>query len=563
MIEEKRMGWHGLATVRWGAVLLVLAAATLAAITPVKPNLTIFYLRNQDIWLLLSAALLLAIGTAGLSHRDTPLVATNRMLLAISVTAAAVALIGHHVILLGYNLSRDEQMADFDASIFLSGQLFVTLPEFWRDHSDALNTTFMQPATHRQAWVSSYLPLNAAFRAMFEMLGAAELAGPSFIALSAVALIGCVRRIWPNDRELPLVALLLLTGSGQVLFAGMTAYAMPAHLAMNLCWLWLFLHRNWRTDVGALLIGFIAVGLHQSHAHPLFAAPILFMLLLEREWRRAAIYFLGYCLIGAFWTLWPHWMAAHLAAADGGVPYADMYQIAMRQMEDRWSKMAANLFRFIAWQHILLLPFAIVGLWSARRNRLALGLTGGIVLTLAIRVAILPYQGHGFGYRYLHGLIGNFILLALFGWKALVPLRPQWRSLFLRMTITGWLLILPLQAWMAHRFYAPFAEVSSRIDALNADYAVIGVFDAPYSTDLVINSAFLTNRPLRLLRHRIPPHRQRHFCAGGARIALVRPSMLKPIRDRLHQSDNPKADREIDALAVSLRAAGCRINFAV
>lgn len=294
----------------------------------------------------------------------------------------------------------------------------------------------------------------------------------------------------------------------------MAAYAMPADLAMNLCWLWLFLRRNWRADVGALLIGFIAVGLHQSQAHPLFAAPILFMLLLEREWRRAALYFLGYCLIGAFWTLWLQWIADHLAAADGGVAYADMYQIVMRQMEDRWSKMAANLFRFLAWQHLLLLPLAIFGFWSARRNRLALGLTGGILLTLAIRVAILPYQGHGFGYRYLHGLIGNFILLAIFGWNALVPIQPQWRSL----TVAAWVLILPLQAWMAHRFYAPFAQVSSRIDALDADYAVIGVFDVPYSADLVINSAFLTNRPLRLLRYEFSPHQQIHICAGGQRL---------------------------------------------
>jgi hypothetical protein len=29
---------------------------------------------------------------------------------------------------------------------------------------------------------------------------------------------------------------------------------------------------------------------------------------------------------------------------------------------------------------------------------------------------ILPSQGEGFGYRYLHGAIGTAILLAVYGW---------------------------------------------------------------------------------------------------------------------------------------------------
>jgi hypothetical protein len=32
---------------------------------------------------------------------------------------------------------------------------------------------------------------------------------------------------------------------------------------------------------------------------------------------------------------------------------------------------------------------------------------------------LLPYQGHGWGYRYLHGLIGSLSLLAGYGWIAL------------------------------------------------------------------------------------------------------------------------------------------------
>ena len=75
------------------------------------------------------------------------------------------------------------------------------------------------------------------------------------------------------------MALLLLVLSGQVLFAGMTAFAMPAHLFVNLLWLWLFLADRRRTDLVALAVGFVGTGLHQPLFHPLFVLPFLVLLL--------------------------------------------------------------------------------------------------------------------------------------------------------------------------------------------------------------------------------------------------------------------------------------------
>ena len=65
----------------------------------------------------------------------------------------------------------------------------------------------------------------------------------------------------------------------------MTAYAMPAHLCFNLLWLRLFLADRRRADLGAIAVGFIATGLHQPLFHPMFVAPFMLMLLLERNWR--------------------------------------------------------------------------------------------------------------------------------------------------------------------------------------------------------------------------------------------------------------------------------------
>src|SRR3546814_9095813 len=66
--------------------------------------------------------------------------------------------------------------------------------------------------------------------------------------LGALALWGCARRIWPENREAAVVALLLYAGTGQIWLNGMTAYAMPAHLTINLCWLWFVLRRRWWAD---------------------------------------------------------------------------------------------------------------------------------------------------------------------------------------------------------------------------------------------------------------------------------------------------------------------------
>src|SRR3546814_5183862 len=80
------------------------------------------------------------------------------------------------------------------------------------------------------------------------------------------------------------------------LVTGVQTCALPisAHLTINLCWLWFVLRRRWWADAAALTLGFFAVGLHQFHYHPLFAAPILFLLLLRKDWGRAAFYALGY-----------------------------------------------------------------------------------------------------------------------------------------------------------------------------------------------------------------------------------------------------------------------------
>ncbi|QDC38061.1 hypothetical protein [Sphingobium fuliginis] len=527
-----------------------------------------FYLERQDRWLLISGTLLLLAASFVGWQRIEPLRGSWRLALGTGVTLSTLAFAGHFVVLSGYDMSRDEQMATFDAAILARGRLFAELPAFWQDHAAALNTLFMYPADHRGGWVSSYLPFNALMRAGLSVVGSPTLVGPLMILVGAVALWGCARRIWPDDHEASTVALLLYLCSGQVLVNGMTSYAMPAHLALNLIWLWLFLSRAWWADLAAIAIGFVAVGLHQPLMHPMFVAPLLFILLIERAWGRVAFYSLSYALIGVFWLWWPNMMwglvqADPLTLKPAGVDYLTRLVQALQQSGlSGPANMEANLLRFVAWQPLLLLPLIGLAFPVFRRNRLAAGLGGGCLLTIIVMLLILPYQGHGFGYRYLHGLIGNVLLLAVFGWKEIKTDVGRWRGLLLMTSVAGLVVMLPMQLAMAHAFYRPWATVSAQIDQSSAAYVVIGDEDVPFSRDLIINPPLLDRRPVRLVREAIDSSLITHLCADRPSVGLVGDRLLAPITRYF------KSDKEIGRAAAAanaefaplLRAAGCRVS---
>jgi hypothetical protein len=514
---------------------------------------------------LLAGAVVMALACFRLPERARLPAVRLRSLAFVAAALIIVTFAGHYWVLSSYDMSRDEQMASFDAAVFAQGHLAQHLPALWRDHSDALNTLFMIPVPHRGAWISSYLPLNAGIRALLGTVATPGLAGPLMTALGALALWGCVRRLWPDDHEAGFVALVLYAGSAQVLVMGMTSYAMPGHLALNLCWLWLFLRQSRVSDLAALMVGFVATGLHQPLMHQMFATPFLFLLILDRRWDRAVLYFIGYAVIGAFWLWWPHYIgpllqAGSRAAEPQGNDFITRMVAALRDRDTMGlPDMVANLLRFIAWQHLLLVPLLLIGARLGRKERMAGAMVGGLVLTTLVMGAALPYQGHGFGYRYLHGLIGNAILLAIYGWKALGEERAQWRALLIRTTAATLIVIMPLQLWMAHAFYAPAAQVSGRIGSIAADYAVIGGADAPYANDLVFNPPKLDRRPVRLLRGELDDGAVATICAGHPSVALIGNGMLAPIAT-YYGFGHAVADEPNAVIAPRLARAGCVVR---
>jgi len=290
----------------------------------------------------------------------------------------------------------------------------------------------------------------------------------------------------------------------------MTAYAMPAHLALNLALLWLFLRGKRLGHAGAIGVGFLATGIHQLIFHPVFVAPFVLQLWVRRRWGLASLYTFAYAAICVFWIeYWP------LATWASGVQPGGSHATGGGYLTDRianvlgyvdWRNLgvfAENIVRFATWQDMLLAPLALVGaIASIRTKGYIRPLALGVCLTLAVVFVATPSQTHGWGYRYLHGLLGSTALAAAWGWAqltdALTPERKAAAAGALSLAcIISLLVLTPIRAWQASSYVGPYAAAYAAVQGAKADVVVVDnigsvLFD---QGTLVRNDPFLANRP--------------------------------------------------------------------
>jgi hypothetical protein len=548
----------------FAVLLLLVAIGPLLFDTDAAPGLSGYFWRRQDLPALvaLAAALLAARRWGAGGAAFTPRLAPWWPWLAAALLFA-FAWSGHGWLMHGYDLSRDEQMVLFDADILARGELFARLSADWAATGEALNRTFVLPGLPADAWVSGYLPVNAALHAAGAALGDAHATAPLLAAMALLALWASARRLWPGDAAPQVMALLCLLLSAQMLVTATTSYAMTGHLALNLLWLALFLRDRWWAYALLLPVGFLATGLHQPIFHPLFVAPFLLLLAERRQWRVLALLVGGYAAIGLFWLGWPGMVVAAAGPAATPVPATSGADYLTRLFETlaEWNAngfwlMALNLLRFAAWQHVLLLPlaFAAVALrW--RSEGLVRALALGPVLTVAALLILLPYQGHGWGYRYLHGTIGNVCLLAGYGWIALRERRLDHRRLVAVSSMATLAMLLWL-GWNAHRFAEPYAALDRRIAASDADYVLIDERAAFSASDLVYNPPFLDRRPIRLDGYQLPRGSWSPRLCDGKRVAIVDAVTLAPV-NALFGRATPAESPNMAEARTRLRALGC------
>jgi hypothetical protein len=498
-----------------GIALTILATVAVEQLelTPSYP-VTRMLMQTQDVPVLIPiCVLLLALAVwqlpAAWGQWAKSLAVWTPLNLVVLIVAALVVALGTRYVASYTPVSHDEIMAMFDAEIIASGRLMAPVPLEWRPLSWALEPVFRLPVPGDVAWVSTYLPGNAAIRGVLGKAFDAAIVNAILVVTALVALLRVARRLWPERGDVAVVALVFAASSSQALCMGMTPYAMTAHLALNLVWLWLYLRNTTFSHVGAISVGFLATGLHQLIFHPLFVAPFIVQMLLERRWRLGAVYVLGYAAIGAFWIVyWQVLLAGHGFAAEGasavGVSFF-LERVAHMLRDFSLSgpeTMVQNLLRFVAWQHPLMVVLLVPGMALGWRvGGIFRSLTGGIVLTLVAMFILLPYQDIGWGYRYVHGLIGNAALLAAFGWGALTlesepsERRAAW-GVMGATTAAALLLLLPIHALQMHGYLSPYTKANAAIANSKSDAVVIETISIYHGIELVRNDPYLRNRPL-------------------------------------------------------------------
>jgi hypothetical protein len=534
------------------------------------------FLRSQDLWVLIFASLVLAMCARVRLPRvinETTLDKVPTWIVPLmAVLVLVICRIGVSVVFEHFALSLDEFLADFDAAIFQGGVLMARLPEEWRGYANALQPIFMLDMPKHEYWASGYLPANAYLRAAAASAHLKDWLNPTFAAVAVLSLYGIGRQLWPDHPRRALAAVVLLATSAQFLIMSMTAYAMAAHLAFNLVWLWLFLRRKPASDAAALGIGFMASGLHQVIFHPLFAGPFILELWLARSWRRAALFTLGYAALCLFWlSYWglifkwlgivPETAAATASAGGQGWLMSRIAPLLERMDVTNLIFMAASLIRFMTWQNLLLVPLALVGgLAALRTNGPFRPLALGILLTVLLVAALVPTQIHGWGYRYLHGLLGSACLLAIHGWGRLsdplaAPARRRAQAAFTAVCLVSALILIPARAWQTRQFSHPHAAayasmIAQPTEVVLVDNGTVG-FDMG---SFVRNDPFLVSGRKIMLLTMLTPDQLTDLCS---RHTVSVWDARNPAARGVPTFNSPGVARRAAELRAHLRAIAC------
>jgi len=548
-------------------LFLALVCAINLGVGPARHHLVIVtdvFAQTQDAVVGLGMALLLALIAApafkvppGLASRATAVAERfgRRIAILAAVAVAMAAFAGWWWVFQAYPLSGDEFWAAFDADILQHGRFMAHVPVEWRAFTHALQPTWRLETPDHAWWASTYLPVNAALRAAFGALGSQALAGPAWGAVSIVLVWDLGRRLWPERPDAALVAAILLASSAQLIFAAMTPYAMPAHLAFNLAWLCLFLRKSWAAQAGAIVVAFFATGLHQWIFNPLFAAPFVIQLWAARRWRAALTHTIAYALICAFWMAWPGLLFLakgypFLAPSRGAAAFA----LANAFNPFSGGLMAENLLRLTTWQNLLAVPLALAGAGLAARNRTGplFAMAAGMVLIVAFLAVVTPFQGHGWGYRYLHGYLGSLCLLATAGWVRLTTddgsLRRGWAALAVACAVSVGV-CLPLRAGQAWAYAAPSVRNWTTLTRTDADVVIVDVDSLWFGMDLVRNDPFLASRPKVMRLDALTPAQIEGLCAHH-RVALFA-GADEPLTNVAFQSAREHARRSVLRAAAS------------
>lgn len=522
------------------AVILLLAAVGCLRVT--GNALPLYQAQSQDalVLIVLSSVVCVAAFRAPEWRLPARLPDTWVLLLLAAVIAALIVL-GAYFVFSDYPLSRDEHMVVFDMAVYDRGHLAMPLAPSWRPYAGALVPDFLLNERMPTGLVSGYLPMNALLRLAFSKLADPVWFNPLLAVAGAVALLDIARREFGAQDRACYVVLLVYALSAQMLVNAMTAFSVTAHMALNLIWLAAFLRGGKRAHAIAIVTGFVAVGLHQLVFHPVFVAPFLLWRLREGQWRLVLVYAVAYAAIVLWWAYYPMLPAVQAGSSSGvGETHRNfiterVLPLLLHRTPGTIGLMVLNLMRFLAWQNLALLPLLVAAVPVAMRGRsLGGALLLGILLWLVIVTVLLPYQGLGWGFRYLSPYLGSFALLAGFGYRELAQrLGAQADGLVLSLSAITALVAIPALLVTTHAFARPYLSLEKLVAHQDSPFVVIDTAVsnpadggwAVHPLDQVRNLPDLRNRPLRFSGNRVNAQLIGRLCDIGPVTMITRNDM--------------------------------------
>lgn len=461
-------------------------------------------------------ALVAALAFALVAATRTPALPLGRLARAVPLMAlagAAGTLAIRLAVFHGYDMTLDEFMPRFQAEIFRAGLLMAPLDGAAFAQHKLLQPYFTYVSDTHQLWSSHYRPVHAALIAGAEALRLGALLNPVLVAVSVLAIARIARQVFPDRPEAPTMAAGLLLLSPQFLLTAGGNFAHVAHLAANLVWLTLFLDGRMRSHVAAAAVGFFAIGLHQVHVHPLFAAPFLLAMLFGAFGPRRHLlpYVVAYALALPLWVAWPE-IAVFLQTGDAAALPRSLIEVDyianyLRHTETHATTgrtfgtdfLAVNALRFALWVSPALLLLAAAALLRPRglgRVPVLCGL--GFLLMAGASHVLMPNQMQTWGARYEHPVLGNAVLFALGGYVAAARAGQGARlaGMATALALIGAVVFLPWRAVQVEAKVGPRAAVQAALAGLDAGTVAIRPEGQWFGADFVRNDPLLRSRPL-------------------------------------------------------------------
>ncbi|HTH28206.1 MAG TPA: MFS transporter [Sphingobium sp.] len=486
-----------------GLAYLLWSAGTFAwylafdRVTPLPEYL--FRLQDMPVLIALGVGLVALIPAA--DRRGAPFApSSGRVIAMAAIIAVLAARLGRDAVFHGYSPSRDELMVELAGAYLADGHIGWPIPAEWLPYARAMMPEFYSPYGADAVWTSIYLPVHAAIRALFALLGDADFAAPAMLAVGLAALWDVARRLFPDRADARIVVMLMALTSTQLVATAMTPYAMTSHFALNMVWLALVLRGGILANLCAAAVLIAAAGLHQWHFPALFAGPVILWMLWRRQWPSALAQIAALLAAVLIWAkLWPMLLAYLLGPPVGGVargaPGVGAKVASLFGRLDKWQPLL-NIGRLIAWNNALLLPLGALSIARLPR-RFAWLRDPPIILPLLMMVligfALALYQGYGWGFRYMHGQIGALCLLAGYGWTVLSrdgerSMRLVWGASAMSLAAMAYLL------GSTEHYVRGYARTIAAMRASGADVVLVDIRGGYFMTDLV---RFANGRPGR------------------------------------------------------------------